>query len=198
MTFSVLELEVKLACYLAQQSLCFAYRLARRATYLCLRADQLVEKHQAALEGVLPKSHGYGRRLVSLSTEIHRDATQISRPGEWRQMVLIFASSSPTIVSMFQAPTSWRDFVIRCKGCRDNTSAMVETLPASWIAVKCPLCAGSAMRCSRNRCTRHMVARGNDVRSYCREATNQSRDVYLGACLIAVFVWRVRSRLTSG
>jgi hypothetical protein len=28
--------------------------------------------------------------------------------------------------------------VIRCKGCGENIPAMVETLPASWIAVKCP------------------------------------------------------------
>ena len=41
---------------------------------------------------------------------------------------------------MFQGPQSWRDFVIRCKGCGENVPAMVETLPASWIAVKCPLC----------------------------------------------------------
>jgi len=41
---------------------------------------------------------------------------------------------------MFQGPKSWRDFVIRCKGCGANIPAMVETLPASWIAVKCPLC----------------------------------------------------------
>ena len=41
---------------------------------------------------------------------------------------------------MFQDPQSWRDFVIRCKGCRENIPAMVETLPASWIAIRCPLC----------------------------------------------------------
>ncbi len=49
---------------------------------------------------------------------------------------LVFAYTGP----MFQGPQSWRDFVIRCKGCGENTPAMVETLPASWIAVKCPLC----------------------------------------------------------
>ena len=41
---------------------------------------------------------------------------------------------------MFQGPQGWRDFVIRGKGCGENVPAMVETLPASWIAVKCPLC----------------------------------------------------------
>ena len=41
---------------------------------------------------------------------------------------------------MFQGPRSWRDFVIRCKGCGENIPGGGETLPASWIAVKCPLC----------------------------------------------------------
>jgi RNase P subunit RPR2 len=41
---------------------------------------------------------------------------------------------------MFQGPSSQRTLVIRCKGCGENIPAMVETLPASWIAVKCPLC----------------------------------------------------------
>ena len=30
--------------------------------------------------------------------------------------------------------------MIRCKGYGENVPAMLETLPASWIAVKCPLC----------------------------------------------------------
>lgn len=34
----------------------------------------------------------------------------------------------------------WRDFVIRCKGCGEDIPAPVETLPASWIAARCPLC----------------------------------------------------------
>ena len=41
---------------------------------------------------------------------------------------------------MFQGPQSWRAFVVRCKRCGENVPAGVETLPASWIAVKCPLC----------------------------------------------------------
>jgi hypothetical protein len=41
---------------------------------------------------------------------------------------------------MFQGPSSQRAFVVRCKQCGENVPAMVETLPASWIAVKCPLC----------------------------------------------------------
>ena len=52
---------------------------------------------------------------------------------------LIFASSSPTLIHV-QGPQSWRGFVIRCEGCGENVPAGVETLPASWIAVKCPLC----------------------------------------------------------
>lgn len=43
-------------------------------------------------------------------------------------------------VFMFQGPPSHHSFVIRCKGCHENIPAMVETLPASWIAVKCSLC----------------------------------------------------------
>lgn len=31
-------------------------------------------------------------------------------------------------------------FVIRCKGCGKNIAAPVETMPASWIAMACPLC----------------------------------------------------------
>ena len=49
---------------------------------------------------------------------------------------LIFAYS----VSMFQGPSSQRDFVVRCKRCGENVPAGVETLPASWIAAQCPLC----------------------------------------------------------
>ena len=41
---------------------------------------------------------------------------------------------------MFQGPSSQRAIVIRCKGCGENVPAGIETLPASWIAVKCPLC----------------------------------------------------------
>jgi len=42
---------------------------------------------------------------------------------------------------MFQASQSVHDFVVACKGCRENIAAMVQTLPARPIAVKCPLCA---------------------------------------------------------
>jgi hypothetical protein len=40
---------------------------------------------------------------------------------------------------MFQGPSSQRAFVVRCKRCGENVPAMAETLPASWVAVKCPL-----------------------------------------------------------
>jgi hypothetical protein len=49
---------------------------------------------------------------------------------------LIFAYA----VFMFQGPPSKFAFVIRCKKCGENIPAPVETLPASWIAAKCPLC----------------------------------------------------------
>src|SRR5580704_4588546 len=52
----------------------------------------------------------------------------------------IFAFCSRRHIPMFQGPQSWRHFVIRCKGCGENVPAMVERLPASWIAIKCPLC----------------------------------------------------------
>jgi hypothetical protein len=31
-------------------------------------------------------------------------------------------------------------FVICCKGCLQNIPTPVETVPASWIAARCPLC----------------------------------------------------------
>ncbi|MFY9939226.1 MAG: hypothetical protein WAK33_20260 [Silvibacterium sp.] len=43
-------------------------------------------------------------------------------------------------VFMFQGPSTYLAFVIRCKGCGENIPAPVETLPSSWIAAKCPLC----------------------------------------------------------
>ena len=49
---------------------------------------------------------------------------------------LIFSYTEP----MFQGPPNQASFVIRCKGCGENVPAPVETLPASWIAAKCPLC----------------------------------------------------------
>ncbi len=42
---------------------------------------------------------------------------------------------------MFQGPQSVHEFVVACKGCRENIAALVQTLPAQPIAVKCPLCA---------------------------------------------------------
>jgi hypothetical protein len=48
----------------------------------------------------------------------------------------MFAYTGP----MFQGPPNQTAFVIRCKGCAENIPAPVETLPASWIAAKCPLC----------------------------------------------------------
>jgi hypothetical protein len=61
---------------------------------------------------------------------------------------------------MFQGPQSWRDFVIRCKGCRENIPAMVETLPASWIAIRCPLCGEHGATCPRRSLTGARVLSG--------------------------------------
>jgi hypothetical protein len=43
-------------------------------------------------------------------------------------------------VFMPQDPKGLHPFVVRCKGCDRNFAAPVETMPASWIAVKCPMC----------------------------------------------------------
>ncbi len=43
--------------------------------------------------------------------------------------------------TMFQGPSSvWRDFVVTCKGCRENIAASIETLPDDWIIEACPFC----------------------------------------------------------
>jgi hypothetical protein len=55
--------------------------------------------------------------------------------------LLIFASCSPTIVSMFQGPRMHlHRFVITCKGCRQNIPAPVQTMPDTWIIAECSLC----------------------------------------------------------
>lgn len=41
---------------------------------------------------------------------------------------------------MFQGPGAERNFIIRCKGCRENIPAPVETMPAQPVIAKCPLC----------------------------------------------------------
>ena len=56
------------------------------------------------------------------------------------RLSLIFSFCSPTLSLMFPVAESRHDFVIRCKGCSENIPAPVKTLPASWIAAKCPLC----------------------------------------------------------
>lgn len=43
---------------------------------------------------------------------------------------------------MFQGPPArLHDFVVRCKHCGENIPAPVQTMPASWIIARCPLCA---------------------------------------------------------
>jgi RNase P subunit RPR2 len=41
---------------------------------------------------------------------------------------------------MFQGPSNLHAFVVRCKKCGQNIPASVETLPSSWVVVRCPLC----------------------------------------------------------
>jgi hypothetical protein len=42
---------------------------------------------------------------------------------------------------MFQWPNSaFRDFVITCKGCRENIVARIQTMPDDWIIESCPFC----------------------------------------------------------
>ena len=53
---------------------------------------------------------------------------------------LLFSFCSPTLSLLFPAAESCHDFVVRCKGCSENIPAPVTTLPASWIAARCPLC----------------------------------------------------------
>ena len=53
----------------------------------------------------------------------------------------IFAFCSPILVLMFPGPESSKRVVVRCKGCRENIPAPVESVPAQPVAAKCPLCA---------------------------------------------------------
>jgi hypothetical protein len=42
---------------------------------------------------------------------------------------------------MFQGPNSvFHDFVVACKGCRENIAARIETMPDDWIVETCPFC----------------------------------------------------------
>jgi hypothetical protein len=42
---------------------------------------------------------------------------------------------------MFHPPASQtHDYVICCKGCRENIPALVQTMPDDWIIATCPLC----------------------------------------------------------
>jgi hypothetical protein len=55
----------------------------------------------------------------------------------WMTFLLFFAYTP----LMFQGPPArLHPFVVKCKGCRESVPAPVETLPASRIAMKCPLC----------------------------------------------------------
>jgi hypothetical protein len=42
---------------------------------------------------------------------------------------------------MFQGPNSvFHDFVVACKGCRENIAARIQTMPDDWIIETCPFC----------------------------------------------------------
>jgi hypothetical protein len=42
---------------------------------------------------------------------------------------------------MFQGPNSAiSDFVVSCKGCRENLAARIQTMPDDWIIETCPFC----------------------------------------------------------
>ncbi len=43
--------------------------------------------------------------------------------------------------SVFNIPQTRKcEFVLRCKACRENVPAPVETMPDTWILADCPLC----------------------------------------------------------
>jgi flavoprotein len=50
---------------------------------------------------------------------------------------LFFAYTGP----VFNIPRTRKcEFVVRCKACRENVPAPVETMPDTWILADCPLC----------------------------------------------------------
>jgi hypothetical protein len=53
---------------------------------------------------------------------------------------MTFAFYLPTMVLMFPGPESAKRVVVRCKGCRENIPAPVESVPSQPIAARCPLC----------------------------------------------------------
>jgi hypothetical protein len=68
----------------------------------------------------------FGINLADLPLEI----------PQWR-----FCLSFAMMILMFHGPSSQlHDFVIRCKRCRENIAAPVETMPDTWIIHTCPLC----------------------------------------------------------
>jgi hypothetical protein len=52
-----------------------------------------------------------------------------------------FAFYSPYTVLMMWLPESYLcDFVVTCRRCLENIPVPIETMPDSWVQVKCPLC----------------------------------------------------------
>jgi hypothetical protein len=82
-------------------------------------------------------------KRACLSASKSHFAGEGGEPGGWFALILMqdyFLLLFAYAVFMFQGPQSVHDFVVNCKGCRENIAAMVQTLPAQPIAVKCPLC----------------------------------------------------------
>jgi len=53
----------------------------------------------------------------------------------------MFAFYSPILLLVFNIPSTRKcEFVFRCKACRENVPAPVETMPDTWILADCPLC----------------------------------------------------------
>ena len=42
--------------------------------------------------------------------------------------------------SMFRGPLPAHDFVVTCKGCHENLTTQIQTMPDDWIVETCPFC----------------------------------------------------------
>jgi len=52
-----------------------------------------------------------------------------------------FALYSPILSCVWNLPDAYAcEFVVVCKGCRENIPAPVQTMPDTWIVAECPLC----------------------------------------------------------
>jgi len=80
---------------------------------------------------------------------------------------------------MFQGPQSLHDFVVACKGCRQNIAAMVQTLPAQPIAVRCPLCSEESIDLAHEIFNRVF----REVRAAWRKSSDRKSD-----CVVVSFL----------